>query len=165
MPSKQILSQKQAYVAALAEQIKTSAAGVIVNYGGITVADDTVLRKQLREAGVSYVVVKNTLLKLALKEAGLEGLDDVLTGMTAIAIHQEDPIVAAKILGEFADKSKTFELKAGYMDGKALNAAEVTALGKLPSKEQLIGQLVSVLVAPMRGLAVALNAIAEKESA
>ena len=87
MPSKQILSQKQAYVAALAEQIKTSAAGVIVNYGGITVADDTVLRKQLREAGVSYVVVKNTLLKLALKEAGLEGLDDVLTGTTAIAIH------------------------------------------------------------------------------
>lgn len=165
MPSKKILSEKQAYVSALAEQLKGAASGVIVNYGGISVADDTVLRKNLREAGVTYTVVKNTLLKLALKEAGIEGLEGALEGTTALATHAEDPIAAAKILGEYAEKSKTFKMKAGFMDGKVLSAEEVTALGKLPSKDQLVGQLVSVLVAPMRGLAVALNAIAEKESA
>lgn len=165
MPSQKTLSVKQQYVADLAEKLKGAAAGVVVDYKGINVADDTALRKSLREAGVSYTVVKNTMLKLALKEAGIDGLDGVLEGTTALAIHEEDPIVAAKILGEFADKNKKFTLKAGFMDGKVLSDAEVVALGKLPSKEQLVGQLVSVLVAPMRGLAIAVNAIAEKESA
>ncbi len=165
MPSQKILGQKQQYVADLAAQLKGATAGVVVDYKGINVADDTALRKSLREAGVTYTVVKNTMLKLALKEAGIEGLDAVLEGTTALATHAEDPIVAAKILGEFADKSKTFKVKAGFMEGKCLSDAEVVALGKLPSKEQLVGQLVSVLVAPMRGLAVAINAIAEKETA
>ncbi len=165
MPSQKTLSVKQQYVAELAERLKSSASGVVVDYKGINVADDTALRKSLREAGVSYTVVKNTMLKLALKEAGIDGLDGVLEGTTALATHTEDPIAAAKILGEFADKHKNFTLKAGFMDGKVLSDTEIVALGKLPSKEQLIGQLVSVLVAPMRGLAIAVNAIAEKESA
>lgn len=162
MPSEKVLSQKQQYVAELAEKLKGSVAGVVVDYKGINVADDTVLRKNLREAGVDYTVVKNTMLKFAIKEAGLEGLADVLEGTTAIAISKEDPIIAAKLLGEFADKNKNFTIKAGYMDGEVMDADKVIALGKLPSKQQLVGQLVSVLVAPIRGLAVALNAIAEK---
>ena len=138
----------------------------MVDYKGITVADDTALRKSLREAGVQYEVVKNTMLKLAAKEAGLEGLNSVLEGTTALATSAEDPIAAAKVLGEFAEKNKNFTIKAGFMDGEVIDAAKVTAVGKLPSKEQLVGQLLSVLVAPIRGMAVALNAIAEqKESA
>jgi large subunit ribosomal protein L10 len=166
LPSEKILSEKQQYVAALAERLKNSAAGVVVDYKGITVADDTALRKSLREAGVQYEVVKNTMLKLAAKEAGLEGLNSVLEGTTALATSAEDPIAAAKVLGEFAEKNKNFTIKAGFMDGQVIDAAKVTAVGKLPSKEQLVGQLLSVLVAPIRGMAVALNAIAEqKESA
>lgn len=166
MPSEKILSEKQQYVAALAERLKNSAAGVVVDYKGITVADDTALRKSLREAGVQYEVVKNTMLKLAAKEAGLEGLNSVLEGTTALATSAEDPIAAAKVLGEFAEENKNFTIKAGFMDGQVIDAAKVTAVGKLPSKEQLVGQLLSVLVAPIRGMAVALNAIAEqKESA
>lgn len=163
LPSEKVLSQKQQYVADLAETLKNATAGVIVDYKGITVADDTVLRKQLREAGVEYSVVKNTMLKLAAKEAGLEGLNSVLEGTTALATSAEDPIAAAKILGEFADKNKNFTIKAGFMDGEIMDADKVIALGKLPSKEGLVSMLLSVLVAPIRGMAVALNAIAEKE--
>ncbi len=162
MPSEKILSQKQQYVAELAEKLKNSAAGVVVDYKGINVADDTALRRELREAGVEYCVVKNTMLRFAAKEAGLEGLNAVLEGTTALAISKEDPISAAKVLSKFADDHKNFTIKAGYMDGEVIDVDKVVALGKLPSKEQLVGQLVSVLVAPIRGLAVALNAIAEK---
>lgn len=163
MPSEKILSQKQQYVADLAEKLKGSCAGVIVDYKGITVADDTVLRRNLREAGVEYTVVKNTMLKLAIKEAGLEGLADVLEGTTAIAMSKEDPIAAAKVLGEFAEKNKEFKIKAGFMDGEIMDAEKVIALGKLPSKDGLVSMLLSVLVAPVRGMAVALNAIAEQK--
>lgn len=163
MPSEKILSQKQQYVADLAEKLKGSCAGVIVDYKGITVADDTVLRRNLREAGVEYTVVKNTMLKLAIKEAGLEGLADVLEGTTAIAMSKEDPIAAAKVLGEFAEKNKQFTIKAGFMDGEIMDAEKVIALGKLPSKDGLVSMLLSVLVAPVRGMAVALNAIAEQK--
>lgn len=163
LPSEKILSQKQQFVSDLAEKLKVAKAGVIVDYKGISVADDTVLRKELREANVEYFVVKNTLLKLAAKEAGIEGLDSYLEGTTALALSVEDQIAPAKVIGKYDEKmKKKFNVKAGFMDGKILDATEVIALGKLPSKEQLVGQLLSVMVAPIRGLAVALNAIAEK---
>ncbi len=164
MPSEKILSQKQQYVADLAEKLQNSAAGVLVEYKGINVADDTKLRKELREAGVEYTVVKNTMLKLAAEKAGLDGLTDVLKNTTALAVSTDDQIAPAKILGKYAEDhgDDGFAIKAGFMDGEILDADKVVALGKLPSKEQLIGQLVGLLVAPMRGLAVALNAIAEK---
>lgn len=166
MPSEKILSQKQQYVAELAEQLKNATAGVIIDYKGITVAEDTEFRKEMREAGVKYTVVKNTMLRLAAKEAGLEGLCEVLEGTTALAISNDDAVAPAKIVSKYADKlKKKVTVKIGFMDGAVLDAAKVTELGKLPSKEQLVGQLVSVLVAPMRGMAVALNAIAEKETA
>ena len=161
MASEKVLQEKQAFVAQLAEQLSGAVAGVIVNYSGITVADDTALRRQLREAGVDYAVVKNTLLKRAAEAAHLEGLDDVLHGTTALATS-DDYVAAAKILCKYAEDSKTFEIKAGFMDGQVIDAGKVVELSKLPSKEGLLSMLLSVLNGPIRSLAVALNAVAEK---
>ena len=106
MPSEKILSEKQAYVAALREKLMNSVAGVVVEYKGISVADDTKLRAELRAAGVEYAVVKNTMLRLAIKDTDLAGMTDALTGSTALAISKEDPIAAARILNKFAEGSK-----------------------------------------------------------
>ena len=174
MPSKKILEEKQQVVSGLSEKIKAARTGVIVDYRGITVAADTKLRKQLRESGSHYKVVKNTLLSLALKEAGVDGLDSVLEGTTAVAINTEDYVSTAKILSDFAGENKTFSIKAGFVDGRAVTAADVKTLANLPPKEVLIGQvlrglnapvtgLVTVLNGTIKGLVVALNAIAEKE--
>lgn len=167
MPSAKALQQKQQTVAELTEKLKNAAAGVLVDYKGINVADDTALRKEFREAGVEYTVVKNTMLRFAANNIGLSGLDSVLEGTTALAISNDDAVAPAKIVAKYADKIKDgFNIKAGFMDGEVIDAAKVVAVGKLPSKEQLMGQLVSVLTGNIRGLAVALNAIAEqKESA
>lgn len=165
MPSEKILSEKQAYVAALREKISGSAAGVVVDYKGISVANDTKLRKELREAGVEYAVVKNTMLRLAIKDTGVEGMNEALEGATALAISKEDPIVAAKILNKYAEDSKgAFSIKAGYMDGAAMSKAEVEELAKLPGREGLLSMLLSALTGNLRGLAVAINAIAEKNA-
>lgn len=167
MPSQVILEKKQQLVAELTDKIKGAAAGVLIDYKGISVADDTALRKEFREAGVEYAVIKNSMLRFAANAAGLEGLDEVLNGTTALAYSETDAVSPAKVAVKYADKLKNiFNIKAGFMDGAVLSAEEATALGKLPSKEQLIGQLLSVLTGNVRGLAVALNAIAEqKESA
>ncbi|MDD3429991.1 MAG: 50S ribosomal protein L10 [Oscillospiraceae bacterium] len=163
MPSEKILSEKQALVAELHDKIANSVAGVVVDYKGISVADDTKLRTELREAGVEYMVVKNTMLKLALKDTAFEGMSSVLEGTTAFAISNEDPIAAARVLNKFAEASKTgFAIKAGYMDGEVMDADAVKAIANLPSKEVLLSMLCSALQGNIRGLAVALNAIAEK---
>ena len=163
MPSQKILTEKQAYVAELKDKIKASVAGVVVDYKGITVADDTKLRRSLREAGVEYAVVKNTMLRLAIEEMGYAEIEKTLEGTTAIAIANGDPMVAAKILCKFADDSKgKFQIKSGYMDGAPMTAAEVDAIAKLPNREGLLSMLCSALQGNIRGLAVALNAIAEK---
>lgn len=164
MASEKILQEKQAYVAELTEKLNGAVAGVLVDYSGITVADDTVLRRQLREAGVDYAVVKNTMLKRAAESANLNGLDDVLNGTTALALSN-DYVAAAKILCKYAEDNKNFTVKAGFMDGEVIGADKVVELSKLPSKEGLLSMLLSVLNGPIRGLAVALNAIAEKEPA
>ena len=173
MPSEKILEQKKQAVADLAEKIKGSCAGVLVEYKGINVADDTKLRKELREAGVSYSVVKNTLLSRAAKEAGVDGLDPVLEGTTALAVSAEDHVAAARILCKFAETHKFFKVKSGFVDGMVMSSAEVEELAKLPSKEVLVAKALGGLNAPitgfvtvlngtMKGLVVALNAIAEK---
>ena len=176
MPSEKILEQKKRLVSELSEKLKASCAGVLVSYKGITVAEDTKLRKELREAGVEYFVVKNTMLSRAAAEAGINGLDPVLEGTTALAVSGDDYVSAAKILSKFAETSKTFEVKAGFIDGGVVGVDEVKNLAKLPSKEVLVAKalgglnapisgFVGVLSATMRGLVVALNAIAEKQSA
>ncbi len=163
MPSNKVLEQKQQVVADLKAKVEGAVAGVLVDYKGITVEQDTKLRKELREAGVEYAVVKNTLLRFATKGTNFEELEKVLEGTTAMAVSQ-DPIAAAKILTKFADNSKgKFTIKAGFVDGHVIDSAKVNELGKLPSKEQLLSMLCSALQGNLRGLAVALNAIAEKQ--
>lgn len=163
MPSNKILQDKQALVAKLKEQLDASTAGVVVDYKGISVANDTRLRRELREAGVSYAVVKNTMLRLAVDGTDLAAMEDVLSGNTAVAIAGEDPMAPARILDKFAVESKgAFVIKRGYMDGRVLSAEEVTALAHIPGREQLLSMLCSALQGNIRGLAVALNAIAEK---
>ena len=176
MPSQKVLEQKKALVADLSEKLKNSCTGVIVDYKGISVADDTKLRKELREAGVTYAVVKNTLLGLAAKEAGIEGVDEVLSGTTAIALSESDYVAAARILSKYAEDHENFNLKLGFLDGKVIPVSEVEALAKLPSREEMVAKalgglnapitgFVGVLNANLRGLVCALNAIAEQKGA
>lgn len=176
MPSEKVLEQKKAVVAELAEKLKSACAGVIVDYKGINVTDDTKLRKELREAGVEYLVVKNTLLRRAAELAEINGIDEFLEGTTAIAISKSDYIAPAKIICKFAGEKDFYKVKAGFIDGKVSSEAEVKELSKLPSKEELIAKalgglnapitgLVTVLNGTIKGLVVALNAIAEKKSA
>jgi len=176
LPSNKILQEKQAAVAEIVSTLNGSISGVLVSYQGITVADDTKLRADLRKAGVKYKVLKNSLLNFAVKEAGLAGLTEVLEGTTALAVNTEGETAAAKILCEYAKKNEKFVIKAGFVEGKVIDADNVKALAKLPSKEVLIAQvlagfnapitgLVNVLNGNIRGLAVALNAIAEKKAA
>ena len=163
MPSQKILESKQKFVEELAEKLKNSACGVIVDYKGINVADDTAMRKSLREADVDYFVVKNSLLKRAAEKAGLEGLDAHLEGTTAIALSKEDIIIAPKLIYKQVEASKgTFSIKVGFIDGKAITAEEVTEYAKLPDKNTLVSKLLFVLQSPMQKLAIAASEIAKK---
>ena len=165
MPSESILAQKQQFVAELAEKLKNAAAGVIVDYEGISVEDDTKLRKELRENGVDYFVVKNTLLKRAAEIAGIEGLEPALSGATAIALSAEDIIIAPKLLYKKAESSDgKFAIKLCFLDGKAITKEEVEAYAKLPSKETLLSQLVFMLQSPIQRLAIAISEIEKKQS-
>ncbi len=176
MPNARVLSEKQAIVAELAEKFRTAQGGVFVDYTGTTVAADTEMRRALRAAGVEYAVVKNTLTRIAANQVGFEALDPTLNGPTAMAVCQNDPVAAAKIICEYADKKdSTIKIKAGFVDGKVISAEEVKALSELPSKEALVAQTLGTMMAPVtsfvtvlnasiRGLAVALQAIADKKS-
>lgn len=164
MPSESVLAKKQQFVEELTEKLKGAAGGVLVDYKGITVEDDTKLRKELRENGVDYFVVKNTLLKRACKAAGIEGLDSALEGTTAIALSSDDIIIAPKILNKKAEDSKgAFAIKLGFVDGKAISKEEVEAYAKLPSKETLLSQLVFMLQSPIQRLAIAISEIEKKQ--
>ena len=165
MPSKKILAAKQAYVKELNEKLSSAMAGVVVSYNGICVADDTKLRKELREAGVEYTVVKNTMLRLAVEGTQYEGLTEYFKGDTAIAISPEDPAAAARILCKFADadKSKRFTVKGGFCDGQVMDAAGVRSLSTMPNREGLLSMLAGSLSGIIGGLAVALQAVADKQ--
>ena len=165
MPNESVLQEKQALVAALSEKLQKSAAGVVVDYKGISVADDTALRRSLREAGVEYAVVKNTMLGRAADAAGLSELKDVLEGATALATSENDELAAAKVLCGFAEKSETFSVKAGFFGGKVISPDEVKALASVPPKETLLAMLAGGLNATIAGLARALNAVAEQQGA
>ena len=165
MPSAQVLESKKAKVEAITEQLKNAAAGVIVDYKGITVEQDTKLRKELREAGVKYFVEKNTMLKRAFNNIGMEGFDEVLNGTTAIALSVDDQTAPARILGKFAEKDENkFNLKAGFVEGVVYDAAGVEKLSKIPSKDVLLAQLVGSLQGPIQKLAATLQALAEKKN-
>jgi len=166
MPSEKVLLQKQEKVNAISEMLKGAVSGVLVDYKGITVEQDTKLRKELREAGVHYTVEKNSMLRFALKNAGLDGLTNVLEGTTAIAISNNDQTAPARILGKYAeaDKSQKFTLKAGFVEGDVYDANGVMALSKIPSKDVLLSQLVGSLQGPMQKLAAIVKAVADKKA-
>ena len=163
MPNANILEQKQKIVADLKADIEASVAGVIVDYKGISVADDTVLRKELREAGIDYRVVKNTLLGRAIEGTELESISSVLEGTTAIAISKDDHVAAARILGKFADSHDNFKIKSGYLDGKVIEVETINSLAKLPSREVLLATVVGAFQAPIAAFARAVQAIVDKD--
>ena len=162
MPSAKILEQKVADTAALVEKIKAAPSGVLVSYTGITVDQDTALRKALREAGVDYKVYKNTMTERACTEAGYPEMKQYLTGMTALAVSTEDAVAPAKILKEYADKIPSFEIKAGFIDGEVLDQKGVMQLAEIPNKETLVCKIMLGMQNPLYKLAYALQAIIDK---
>ncbi len=165
MASQAILEAKKQQVVALKERLDSACAGVIVNYSGINVADDTKLRKELREAGVIYTVEKNTMLELAVKDTSLSGLTEVLTGTTAIATSTDDHVAAARILGKFAETHENFNLKGGFLDGEVIDLDKLIALSKLPTREVLLSMVCNVFQAPIAAFARVVKAVADKDGA
>ena len=159
MPSAKVLENKKQVVANLTEELKAAAAGVIVDYRGLTVEEDTELRRKFREAGVKYAVVKNSLLGFAAKEVGLEGLDEVLHGPTALAYHTDDMVAPAKVFSDFAKEHEVVSLKSGFMEGKVMTLDEVKTLASTPSKEVLIAKMMGSLQSPVSGLVRLLDTI------
>ena len=164
MPSNKILEEKKKVVETLAEKLQGAAAGVLVKYEGIKVAEDTELRNALRKAGVEYTVMKNTLTGRACDIAGYGDMKQYLEGMTAVAISKDDPIVAAKIIKEYADKIDCFEIKAGFVDGGILDKAGVEALAATPSKEVLVAKMMGSLMSSLYSFAYVLQAKIDKEN-
>jgi large subunit ribosomal protein L10 len=158
-----VIQAKQESVDAVTAKLRESATTVVVDYRGLNVAQVTELRKQLREAGIEFQVLKNTLLRRATAAAELTELDSVLTGPTAIAFSAEDAVAPAKILNDFAKKNDALELKGAVVEGRVIGVEEVKALAELPSREGLLSMLLSVLQAPVRNFALAVKAVAEKE--
>ena len=164
MPSNKVLEAKRQVVEELAGKLQTAVSGVLVKYEGITVADDTALRTALRKAGIEYSVMKNTLTGRACEMVGYGDMKQYLSGMTAIAISQDDAIAPAKIMKEYADKIPTFEIKAGFVDGGVIDQAGVEALAATPSKEVLIGKMMGSLMSSLYSFAYVLQAKIDKEN-
>lgn len=167
MPNAKILAEKQAVVAALVEKMKNASAGILVDYKGITVENDTLLRAELRKNNVEYSVVKNTLARFAAKEVGFDALEPVLNGTTALAISMEDSIAPARVISDFIKKNPKvpFQVKAGFVDGQVVDAETIKQLGDLPSKDVLVAMVLGTMNAPIAALARAINAIAEQKGA
>ena len=156
---------KKPVVAEIAENVKDAASVVLVNYSGITVEQDTNLRKQMREAGVTYKVYKNTMMNFAFKGTEFEALAPYLEGPNAIAISKEDATAPARILSKFAKTAPALELKAAVVEGNLYNTEEVKALANIPSREELLSKLLGSMQSPISNLARVLNQIAESKGA
>ncbi len=156
--------EKAKLVQGIADKFSASKSTIATDYRGLNVAELTELRKQLREAGIEYRVLKNTMSRRALEQLGISGFDEYLTGPTALAFGQEDPVAPAKILNDFSKRHKALELKGGIVEGRVVDGAEVVNLAGLPSREGLLSMLLSVLQAPMRNLAYAVKQVSEQKS-
>lgn len=163
MSNSKIVEIKQQKVDAIAEQLKNSVSTIIVDYRGLSVAQVTELRQQLREAGLEYKVYKNTLVRRAAEATGIEGLEEFLTGPNAIAFSNEEVVAPAKILADFAKQNEALEIKAGVIEGSVVSAEQVNTIGSLPSKDGLVSMLLSVLQAPVRNFAYAVKAVGEQK--
>lgn len=162
MPSTVVLEKKKQQVADLSQRMKNSCAGVVVDYKGINVEDDTKLRKELREAGVIYTVVKNSILQRAAQEIGLEIDPSVVEGTTAVATCDDDYVAAARILNKYAEAHDNFSIKTGYLDDEIIDNAKIISLAKLPSREVLLATVCSVFNAPIAAFARGVQAIVDK---
>ncbi|MGX5377975.1 50S ribosomal protein L10 [Ligilactobacillus sp. LYQ135] len=161
--SKEIIAKKAAIVDEVAEKLQNAVSNVVVDYRGLTVEEVTELRKQLREAGVEMQVIKNTYLRRATAKAGIEGMDDVFVGPTAVAFSNEDVTAPARILVKFAEDHEALEVKGGMIEGKVASLDEIIALSKLPDRDGLLSMLLSVLQAPVRNFAYAVKAVADSK--
>ena len=160
MPNAKVLSEKQAIVAALAERIQKAQAGILVDYKGITVAEDTALRTAMRQDAVEYTVVKNTLTRKALDQLNMSALDEHLNGTTSLATSETDPIAPFRIIAEYSKKlGDRFNVKAAFMDGQVLTPEQVADISTLTSKDDLYSKLAGSLNAIVSGLAVCLNEV------
>ena len=159
------LEAKKELVEEIKNKIQSSISLTFVDYRGLTVEEDTKMRRALREAGVEYKVYKNRLLLKALEDLGTTGYDDILQGTTAVAFGMQDEVSGPRIIVETSENTKKMQVKGGILNGNRVEADMVNQLAKIPSKEVLISKLLYVLQAPVRGVAIALNAIAEKQGA
>jgi large subunit ribosomal protein L10 len=165
MPSEKILKQKQEQVASLAEKLKKAKMVIFTEYRGISVTDDTKLRSDLRKDNNEYMVIKNSVIAHAAKEVGIEGLDDVLQGPTAIVIGYDDYVSPAKVVNDYMKDHDFYKFKLGIMDGNIISEKEIKKLANLPSKETLYSMLASALLGNIRNLAVVLDQTREKMEA
>lgn len=161
MPSAKVLEAKKAQVAEVIETLKEAQTGVIVDYRGLTVEEDTDLRTKLRNANVKYFVIKNTLLLRACKEVGLEALEEALHGPTAIAVSSEDAVAPAKVLADYAKENDKLEIKSGFMDGAVMSLDEIKKLAATPNFETLVAKMMGSLNSPISALARTLQAIVD----
>lgn len=165
MANVKIIQEKQQAVEVITAKLRESSSTVVADYRGLNVAQVTELRKQLREAGVEFQVLKNSLVRRATEAAELSELNGILVGPTAIAFSVNDAVAPAKILNDFAKKNDALKLKGGVVEGKVVGAQEIKALAELPSREGLLSMLLSVLQAPMRNFALAVKAVGEQKEA
>ncbi|MGM0470773.1 MAG: 50S ribosomal protein L10 [Bacillota bacterium] len=149
--------EKELVVEELTDKFNKAKSAVLTDYCGLDVAEMTELRAQLREADVDYKVVKNTLARLAAKNAEREEVDEYLTGPTAIAFSEEDPVAPARVLADFAEEHEALEIKAGILEGSLIDQEQITSLADIPSRKELIAQTLSKMKAPVNGLVNALN--------
>ncbi|MBO5179440.1 MAG: 50S ribosomal protein L10 [Clostridia bacterium] len=163
MANAKVLAQKQSDIAELKEKFEKSKLVILTDYRGINVEDITKIRADLRKANCEYKVAKNTTLRFAAKEANLEGITDILEGPTAITFSYEDYVEPAKVLYNYAKNSEFYKIKGGIMDGKVISVDEVLKLAKLPSREMLLTQLATVLLANIRNVAVVLDQVREQK--
>ena len=166
MPNAKVLTEKQAIVAELTDKIKGAASGVLVDYKGITVAEDTeYVLAECRKNELDYAVVKNTLVRRAIDNVGMNEMDEVLNGTTSMALSNGDPIAPMRVINKFSKQfnGAKFTIKAGFMDGKVLSLDEIMALAELPSKEALQAQVLGTMLAPISSLAIVLKAIADEK--
>ena len=161
--SEAAIAKKQELVKEAKTKLENSVSVVVVDYLGLTVLQVTELRKQLREAGVEMHVLKNSVISRAAEAAGLEGMEDVFKGPTAVAFRSEDVVAPAKIMAEFAKTADALTIKGGVIEGKVATVEEIEALAKLPNREGMLSMLLSVLQAPIRNFALAIKAVSEKE--
>lgn len=163
MANANVIQEKEQVVSEIASKLRESASTIVADYRGLNVAQVTQLRKNLREAGIDFQVLKNTLVRRATAQAELTDLDSALTGPTAIAFSKDDVVAAAKVLSEFAKKNDALKVKGGIVEGRYVDVEQIKELANLPSREGLLSMLLSVLQAPIRNFALAVKAVSEKQ--